>query len=212
MLPRLRVISVRRRLKSRCKTTCHSPPDCRSEAEVDAVHMPLTACARCSTKLPATDAWKKKTERLLQMTTLIPSSPLYVKTSESVSVPMLPKNVSITMLPNGMVSIPVSPLLAHSKSLQTVWVATLYKPCRINAFQELPNCFDIKTSEQHDLPVMGSPNVCPCCFSWLQALNTRVCSTSTVSMKVSAEGRAHHQKLLKIRASGNAPAASACPQ
>ena len=144
----------------------------------------------------------KKTERLLQMTTMIPSSPLYVKTSESVSVPMLPKNVSITMLPNGMVSIPVSPLLAHSKSLQTVWVATLYKPCRINAFQELPNCFDIKTSEQHDLPVMGSPNVCPCCFSWLQALNTRVCSTSTVSMKVSAEGRAHHQKLLKIRASG----------
>ena len=33
----------------------------------------------------------KKTERLLQMTTMIPSSPLYVKTSESVSVPMLPK-------------------------------------------------------------------------------------------------------------------------
>ena len=62
-----------------------------------------------------------KNERLLQMTTMIPSSPLCVKTSESVSVSMLPKNVSITMLPNGMVSIPMSPLLAHSKSLQTVW-------------------------------------------------------------------------------------------
>ena len=69
---------------------------------------------------------EKKTERLLQMTTMIPSSPVYVKTSESVSVSMLPKNVSKTMLPNGMVSIPMSPLLAHSKSLQTVWRYQLY--------------------------------------------------------------------------------------